>query len=134
MKCITKGIIINILSVFIVWLLSFCSLFLVLELNYIGLLLSILLLGVYIFLLSVCYKKLLSKKLFICCGIITTIFWISMFLGVNYLNSIGFWSNQFFGGFAEFLISLFAVIISIVCFTCTSLLLIIKNRKKAENH
>lgn len=129
---ILKDIVINILSIIIVGVLAVCSVFLVFELNYIGLILSILLLGIYIFLLCFFYKKIFSKRLFISFEFITTAFWIGMYMLVNHLASIGYWENEYFGGLEEFLICLFAIIISAVTFTATSITLFIKKKLKHD--
>ena len=120
---ILKDILVNVFSIIIVGLLSFCCLFLTLELNYVGLFLSVLLVGIYIFLLCFFYKKLFSKRLFISFEFITSAFWIGMFILVNHLSNNGFWSNIMFGGFAEFFVCLFAIFISTITFITTSIVL-----------
>ena len=126
---IIKDIIVNILSIAIVGILAFCSVLLTVELNYLGLILSILLVGLYIFLLCFFYKKIFSKRLFISFEFITSAFWIGMLMLINYLSSIGYWGNELFGGLIEFLTSMFAIIISAVTFLVTSIVLWIKSKK-----
>ena len=129
---ILKDIVVNILSIIIVGLLAICCLFLTLELNYIGLILSILIVGLYVTLLCFFYKKLFSKRLFISFEFITSAFWISMFVLVNHLADSGYWSNEFFGGLGEFFVTLFAIFISVITFAATSVVLSVK--KKLEKH
>lgn len=125
---IIKDIIVNILSIIIVGILAFGSVLLVVELNYIGLILSVILIGLYIFLLCFFYKKIFSKRLFVSFEFITSAFWIAMLIWVNHLSSIGYWENEIFGGLIEYLVSLFAVIISTVTFLVTSIALWIKKK------
>lgn len=126
---ILKDIIVNILSIVIVGLLAFAGVSLVLELNYLGLFLFIILLIAYITLLCIFYKKLFSKRLFISFEFITAVFWIGMFIIVNYLSNSGYWDNHFFGGLGEFLVSLFAIFISLITFFVTSVVLLLKKKK-----
>ena len=126
---IIKDIIVNILSIAIVGILAFCSVLLTVELNYLGLILSILLVGLYIFLLCFFYKKIFSKRLFISFEFITSAFWIGMLMLVNHLSNSGYWSNELFGGLTEFLTCIFAVIISAITFLVTSVVLIIKKKR-----
>jgi len=126
---IIKDIIVNVLSIVIVGILALCSVFLVVELNYLGLALSILLVGIYIFLLCFFYKKIFSKRLFISFEFITSLFWIGMLMLVNHLSNSGYWSNELFGGLTEFLTCLFAIVISAITFLVTSIALWIKSKK-----
>lgn len=126
---IIKDIIVNILLIAIVGILAFCSVLLAVELNYLGLILSILLVGLYIFLLCFFYKKIFSKRLFISFEFITSAFWIGMLMLVNHLSNSGYWSNELFGGLTEFLTCIFAVIISAITFLVTSVVLIIKKKR-----
>lgn len=126
---IIKDIIVNILSIIIVGILAFCSVLLVVELNYIGLILSVILIGLYIFLLCFFYKKIFSKRLFVSFEFITSAFWIGMLILVNHLSNSGYWSNELFGGLTEFLTCIFAVIISAITFLVTSVVLIIKKKR-----
>lgn len=130
---IIKDIVINILSIIIVGILAFGSVFLIVELNYIGLVLSILLISLYIFTLCFFYKKIFSKRLFISFEFITSIFWIAMFILVNHLSGSGYWNNELFGGFTEFLVSLLAICISAVTFVVTSIVLFIKSKRNKVN-
>lgn len=128
MAHIIKDILINILSIIIVGVLALCSFLLIVEFNFLGLALSIVLVGIYIFLLCFFYKKIFSKRLFISFEFITAIFWIGMFIIVNHLSSIGFWNNTFFGGIGEFFVCLFAIFISAITFIATTTILFIKKR------
>ena len=67
--------------------------------------------------------------MFISFEFITSAFWIGMLILVNHLSSIGYWKGEMFGGLAEFLVCLFAVIISAVTFLVTSIVLFIKSKK-----
>jgi len=127
MAHILKDIVVNILSIVIVGVLAFCSLELMIQFNFIGLALSIILVGIYIFLLCFFYKKIFSKRLFISFEFITAIFWIAMFIIVNHLSGIGFWDTAF-GGFLEFFVCLFAIFISAITFIATTIILFIKKR------
>ncbi|MBE5813400.1 MAG: hypothetical protein E7314_07150 [Clostridiales bacterium] len=127
---IIKDIVVNVLSVVIVGILAFCSVFLVVELNYIGMILSVVLVGIYIFLLCYFYKKIFSKRLFVSFEFITSVFWIAMLILVNHMSSIGYWENELFGGLTEFLTCLAAVIISAITFVVTTMVLLIKRKVK----
>ncbi len=129
---ILKDIGITILSIVIVGIIAYVSMFLVLELNSVGIFLSIILISIYIFLLCYFYKRLFSKRLFIGFEFVTSIFWISMFVLVNHMSSIGYWSNELFGGLIEYLICLFAIIISAITFLVTTIILCIK--RKIQKH
>jgi len=129
---ILKDIVVNVLSIIIVGLLAMVCLFLTLELNYVGLILSILIVGLYVTLLCFFYKKIFSKRLFISFEFITSAFWIGMFILVNYLSNSGYWDNEMFGGFGEFFVTLFAIFISVITFIATSITLFIKKKLKHD--
>lgn len=129
MRHILKDIIVNILSIIIVGLLAFAGVFLVVELNYLGMVLSMILIIAYISLLCFFYKKIFSKRLFVSFEFITSVFWLSVFIIVNHLSDIGYWDGKIFGGLTEFLVSLAAIFISVLTFIVTSIVLWIKRNK-----
>ena len=131
MAHIVKDIVVNILSIIIVGILAVCSFLLIVEFNYLGLSLSIILVAIYIFLLCFFYKRIFSKRLFISFEFITAVFWIAMFILVNHMSSIGFW-NTAFGGMLEFFVCLFAIFISAITFIVTTIILFIK--RKIQKH